>query len=357
MERWIVKLLALIIIFIVTETMTLLPIKVSGVFVRMGATGMRIISYLMCFGGGVFLGLYMLHMSPDVKEILDESLINRYNISYPLAEFIIAMGFFLMLFSEKLVIKLQKRGRRRKSDDSITVAANPETSHRENNVTKPMLHDETGFNAELKPGGESNGIQSKTDHNQATIDFGHGHSHGVSELAGTRSLLLLLALSLHHVFEGISVGLKHTNRAVWTLTIAILSHEVVIAFCLGMQLVSTYKSKKKVVIAGTLCSAMVPVGIAIGMLIMETGGGDESQNLNLLNGILQALSTGVFVYVTFFEILGGEVNPNDSSITKIVFILLGFLVLAALGLVPEGEDVESIVALPNVTATAAITMP
>ena len=332
MERWLVKLVALLLIFIITEICTLLPIKVSVYFIRMGSKGEKIISYLMCFGGGVFLGLYMLHMGPDVRELLGKSLLQPYNITYPLAEFITALGFFLMLFVEKLVMKIQK-------NSSHKPVHNGEAANHD--VTQPMVQHVTQLDGDIDMALNSKTGTTTTNQTHTQANMGQGHSHG-HDLAGTRSLLLLLALSLHHVFEGMSVGLKHTNHAVWALTIAILSHEVVIAFCLGMQLVSAYSSTKKVVIAATMCSAMVPLGIVVGMLVVETGSGDESTGLDILNGTLQAISTGVFIYVTFFEILGGEINHDDTNMTKVAFILIGFLVLAALGLVPEGgEDTEN----------------
>ena len=57
--------------------------------------------------------------------------------------------------------------------------------------------------------------------------------------ASLRGFLVILALSLHAVFEGVALGLGHTESSVWYLFFAIASHKYVIAFCVGMQFVSS----------------------------------------------------------------------------------------------------------------------
>lgn len=50
-----------------------------------------------------------------------------------------------------------------------------------------------------------------------------------------RSLLGLLALSIHAGLEGLSVGLGKDAGDVWYLCLAVSAHKLVIAFCLGME--------------------------------------------------------------------------------------------------------------------------
>ena len=77
---------------------------------------------------------------------------------------------------------------------------------------------------------------------------GHSRCHGGdvtgqevnnSFEAAMRGLLVILALSLHAVFEGIALGLTVSVRSVWYLFLAIASHKFVIAFCVGMQFVTS----------------------------------------------------------------------------------------------------------------------
>ena len=118
MPRWVVKLLVLVGTFLLPLICTLLPYKVSGYISRRGASGKRMLSYLMCLGGGVFFGTYLLHMGPEVQTILKESLLDPYGITYPVAELMVGVGFFIVLFAEKIVLRWNKKRIHRKRKES-----------------------------------------------------------------------------------------------------------------------------------------------------------------------------------------------------------------------------------------------
>jgi zinc transporter 1/2/3 len=59
--------------------------------------------------------------------------------------------------------------------------------------------------------------------------------------AALRGFLIVLALSLHEMFEGVALGLFSEQSSVWFLFLAISFHKYVISFCLGMQFVSSGK--------------------------------------------------------------------------------------------------------------------
>ena len=66
-----------------------------------------------------------------------------------------------------------------------------------------------------------------------------------SQQAALRGFLVILALSLHAVFEGIALGLTKTSNGAWFLFFAISCHKYVISFCIGMQFISSGKMEKK----------------------------------------------------------------------------------------------------------------
>ena len=117
MPRWVVKLFALVGTFLLPLVCTLLPYKVSGYITRKGASGKQLLSYLMCLGGGIFFGTYLLHMGPEVQTILKDSLLDPYGITYPVAELIVGVGFFIALFGEKIVLRWNKRRIRQKRSE------------------------------------------------------------------------------------------------------------------------------------------------------------------------------------------------------------------------------------------------
>jgi len=158
-----------------------------------------------------------------------------------------------------------------------------------------------------------------------------GHHHA------TRSLVLILALSLHRIFEGMSIGLQQTVTNVVSLFGAVMCHEMVIGFSLGLQFVRSGFALRRLVITTFVCSSIMPLGVLIGLVMTEVE--STSGNIDIANGLLQAIAMGTFIYVTFFEILQEEVDSDDTSLGKIVFIAAGFALMALLNLIPEGEFV------------------
>ena len=100
-----------------------------------------------------------------------------------------------------------------------------------------------------------------------------------------------MALSFHAVFEGLAIGLESTPADVWKLfagdfcliihsnfmfifgftyiLAAIATHKFVIAFCIGLELMSAETRKIYYVIYMTTFALVSPLGIGIGIAITE----------------------------------------------------------------------------------------
>ena len=50
-----------------------------------------------------------------------------------------------------------------------------------------------------------------------------------------RGFFIILAISLHAVFEGVAMGLGTKASFVWYLCFAVAVHKSIIAFCIGVQ--------------------------------------------------------------------------------------------------------------------------
>jgi zinc transporter 1/2/3 len=144
---------------------------------------------------------------------------------------------------------------------------------------------------------------------------------------------LIMALSLHHIFEGLALGLQHSVQRVFTLLLALMCHETIISFSLGLQFVKCGYSLKRILITTLLCSIIMPIGVTIGTILTELG--TETVTIDMISGFLQAFAAGTFIFVTFFEILQEEIDPHDTSIGKIASVFLGFIVMALLTLIPD----------------------
>merc|ERR1740137_482605 len=73
-----------------------------------------LISFSSCFAGGVFIAACLLDLLPDVEEKISEVLAeikDQYNVDldYPVAQFIMVFGFFLILTIEQSVLHFQEQ--------------------------------------------------------------------------------------------------------------------------------------------------------------------------------------------------------------------------------------------------------
>jgi len=183
-------------------------------------------------------------------------------------------------------------------------------------------------------------------HNETSADHRTHHSHHKDDDEvshhNMRSMILVLALSLHHLFEGLTIGLQKSITLLVTLVIAIMCHEAIISFSVGLNFVKCKYSLKKHLVTTLLVSLIMPIGEAIGIVMSEIG--SESDALELASGVLQAFSAGTFLFVTFFEIFQEEISPHDTSMGKVTSAFIGFIVMALLMLMlpaPAGNDLET----------------
>lgn len=337
MERWLAKTLVIFGVFLIPFGSTLLPFKVAAWFQKRGEKGKRFLSCMMCFGGGVFLATYILHMAPEVRYLLQESLMEHYHIVYPVPDLIMAVGFFLVMFMEKIIICINARkGQEKKKQEAEVDTAKTDNAINVSVVyTNPVVCLENGDPAFP----ESKKIpQENTQENGLDT---HGHSHEADLLKdnnSTRAIVLLVAISFHRTFEGMSMGLQSTVQSVWHLFVAVMCHEVIIGFSMGLEFVRYKWPLKRMFLACLLCNLFMPLGATIGTLVSEIGN-SSATDFDLLTGVLQGIATGTFIYVTFFEILAVEMDCHSTGMSQPLSVLLGFLVMAALFAIPE-QNVE-----------------
>ena len=331
MDLLVSKILALFLLSGIILFFILLPIKVATFVERKGSKGKLFLSCCNCFGGGVFLGMYMLHMSPEVRAMLEESLLIPKGITYPVPEIIAGAGFFGILLFENFIHYMQRRPVEKKSQELTQTY----TDLAEGEITDGVYVRKPSSSGNLQA--LENGSAKTAEVYVTVADDKVSESDektGEVVAAQVRSIVMMIALALDCIFEGMALGLMYTNVAVWNLFIAIIGHEFIVSFCLGLELVRTQKRTRGVVLSGVFYALTPAIGVAIGIAIFE---GPGESDISVAIGILQAIATGIFLYCTFIGILAEEL-ADRSRLIQVVMVLLGYLLLAGLALIPDGED-------------------
>ena len=137
------------------------------------------------------------------------------------------------------------------------------------------------------------------------------------------SLVLMSALSVHSLLEGIALGLQDTTEHVFTLAIGLMAHKWVEAVALATSFI---KSKRSLFVSGLFMlffSLATPVGVAIGIGLSFT----QSE---LIEATFTGVAAGTFLYVGCNEVVAEEFEEHDYRLTKFLALIIGMSLIAIL---------------------------
>lgn len=384
------KIAAIFILFGVTFLLGILPLAALKLFEKKLTSKCKLkkwIGLLNCFSGGVFFGTAFLHLLPETVELIEES----FSFDYPIAEALAGAGFFLILFIENMIGScgyghshhghshhmhdvghenpaqtcIEDKGQEQtssfnsKSCENVVLEQNGINgigpSHKDSDKTEGdrqsrTVDSKSAEKIKLEKNGECSAILgygtiSHNDTKKEEINITHNEaeqpqvvieSHNPEFLA-FRSVVLLFALSFHMIFEGLSVGLQKTDPDTWRILGVLALHKCIVAFSVGLQLAEGFKRLRNIISSLALLSIVAPIGVIIGYIVTETG--EDSRSENIAAGVLQALSIGSFIYVTFFEILNKELEKGR-NIWKVLSTIIGFAVVVGLLFIRDGHHGE-----------------
>lgn len=352
------KSIAMVVLFLAALSAGLIPFKLAAWFKLTDGGGAHkraslIVSLLLAFGGGVLLCTTFMHLLPEVKENIEELQESGQLPEFPFhfAELLMCIGFFTMYFVEELVhLYLNKRNKSSRCADnafqrgaslrnSTILSKNSKNQHNdrhssiadlisndtESSFYQPHAHIVPKHNNQVStiagPTTVSDGTHSHHNH----IHHAHSHLPDVADddliVSSLRGLLIVLALSVHELFEGLAVGLEDTSATVWYMFGAVAAHKLVLAFCVGVELIVAKTQKWLAFVYVLTFAAVSPIGIGIGIAI--SGG---SSTTGLVSPILQGLASGTLLYVVFFEIL----QKGRSGILQFFAVLTGYTLMFGL---------------------------
>jgi zinc transporter ZupT len=309
--------------------------------------------YLNAFGAGCFLSVSLLEFIPIVISRTPDS------VDFPLGIFSIGLGFLIMSFMEHINWNALCGicSSKDKSGD--------ESDKNTQNYTNVALSDTNGNN---------NGNQQNDQmyqQNNRTTDDGSGELLKVEGAGMTRSQLsgyslaaqprtkeeakafgfrrvlkLTLSFGPHAFMVGLAVGMGSSWAAIRGILMGIIPHKVIVNISLGVQYLHSKLTFKQAFILGGVFAGVMPLGVLAGHLLIHRIENQSevledacvldlevsSGTANPVECIIQGLGAGTIFFVTFCELLPGELNADHHTKQRALIVILGFFVMSSLAL-------------------------
>ncbi|KAL4240003.1 hypothetical protein ACF0H5_000798 [Mactra antiquata] len=292
------------------------------------------LSLLNCFSGGVFIATALLILFPEGQEIMEESLeLLSLQIDYPVTELLAGFGFLLILFIESVVTTCHERQKHNRNntpsaqttnDNNINVEVELSTSYHNSDNTVYTIEqtrhcqsnnedNDTGADDDDDDNADDDEIRNDSD----TRVYNNG-------LTIVQNIALFIALSIHMLFDGLSLGLLQDAQQVWSLLLALTFHKLLIFFSIGLHFCENMTTCK-FAFSMIYISLVSPFGTGIGIL-MSTH--QPSVTMTTISAVLQSIAAGTFMYVAIFEILLKEFSLSRNQLLKSIFVIAGYVFFA-----------------------------
>lgn len=143
-------------------------------------------------------------------------------------------------------------------------------------------------------------------------------------------LVLLLALGIHSIFEGVALGMSQSIPSFVNLMIGVTLHHTAACISLGVSLGQHQTKSKKAIFLIFFCLSLIEsTGIGIGMGIKDAP--------ELISSIVLSLSGGTFIYIACSEILIHEFANNKNRYVKFLCFIIGCAAITLLWFLDQHE--------------------
>ncbi|KAG4920717.1 hypothetical protein JHK82_049663 [Glycine max] len=262
------------------------------------------------FAGGVFLGTAMMHFLSDANETFGDLTRKEYPFAFMLA----CAGYLMTLLADAVISSVLKNTGRDQPRDAEDVQVQGADVSKVSN----------------------NSVRSQSQHRSHSISSSDHHHLANPALGSVRSLgdtiLLIVALCAHSVFEGLAIGVAETKANAWKALWTICLHKIFAAIAMGIALLRMIPNRPLVSCAAYAFAFAIssPIGVAIGIILDATTQGHVA---DWIFAISMGLACGVFIYVSVNHLLAKGYMPHiptkvDSAYFKFLAVLLGVGVIA-----------------------------
>lgn len=259
------------------------------------------------FAGGVFLGTALMHFLGDANSTFEA----RTSKTYPFAFMLAAAGYLLTMLGDVIITTVIARSGARGGNNQERAAEDGRKVEEGGAVASAVA-----------PAVSPTGL--------ADYQFHPGMTAKTGSVGDT--LLLILALCFHSVFEGIAVGVSDTKASAWRNLWTICLHKIFAAIAMGIALLRMLPKRPLATTAAYSAAFAVssPIGVGIGIAIDAT---TEGATADWIFCISMGLACGVFIYVAINHLIAKGFRPSkpsyfDSATFKFLAVLTGVTVIA-----------------------------
>ncbi|XVF05480.1 hypothetical protein REPUB_Repub05bG0175700 [Reevesia pubescens] len=243
------------------------------------------------FAGGVFLATSLIHFLSDSNETFGDLTTKTYPFAFMLA----SVGYLLTMLGDCIILYATSSSER-------------------------------GATVQLEGG-------RIADHEERSKDVGRdANPVFLSTTSLGDTVLLILALCFHSVFEGIAIGVSGTKAEAWRNLWTISLHKIFAAIAMGIALLRMLPKRPFLLTCAYSFAFAVssPIGVGIGIAIDATTQGHVA---DWIYAISMGLACGVFIYVAINRLIAKGFKPQarcyfDTPSFKFLAVLLGVAVIA-----------------------------
>jgi zinc transporter ZupT len=344
------------------------PLKVIHVDAHLFSVGNLMAS-------GVLLSAGLVHQLPDSIEKFESSSLGK---TFPVATFIAGLTFCLFLIMEEYIhmhfdehpFMSDNGDEGNSSEDHHHCHVhehndNDECNHHsEPKENDPLLRSKVILKKRDRSGSDASRMSLSCPYDSESVrggapleffrsksvgrqrDHHHDLEHVAEHIHGSllASVILLFALSIHSVFDGLAIGVSSNTTELISITVAVLAHKGFAGYALGSSMVASEMNEHYYFVLVGVFSSCSVFGILLGTIFEQWGDfEDETGWKSIGDGVIKAIVAGTFLYISIVEIgmkeilvcrhstlLGKKLDQNQMQWSKLTAFLLGYLAMSSL---------------------------
>ena len=138
--------------------------------------------------------------------------------------------------------------------------------------------------------------------------------------------MLVIALSMHAIFEGIALGLTKTMSTTINLMLALILHKPAAAISLGVSIQKNFVEQgeeKKGILLLVLFAVATPIGVMFGMALQHSS--------DMVEVVFNCFAGGTFLYISASEVIVEEFSmPDRYKVAQFIAFLAGMMLITSL---------------------------